>query len=278
MKKNFSYVKNELFKKGYCIVENYLNSTKCQKIIKEIESINNSNIKKQFVYKRNLERGQITIRDLVLIKPKSFLNLIDKKFILKVLSKVFDDRFILENIMASNSINVKNKYSAKIHCDSLLSTTNPRNSTDVVVMYCLDDFDKNNGATKVWPGSHLSDIRPHIDINNIKKKIKKFKYIKAKKGSIVFFLGQTWHQIGKNLNSKRRWSVIVHYRRWWMKPSTDFTKCGSAIYKKLNKTQKELFGFNSISPKFNFKNKSSKVKTLRKLNKFPKSYFQAQNY
>ena len=278
MKKNFSYVKNELFKKGYCIVENYLNSTKCQKIIKEIESINNSNIKKQFVYKRNLERGQITIRDLVLIKPKSFLNLIDKKFILKVLSKVFDDKFILENIMASNSINVKNKYSAKIHCDSLLSTTNPRNSTDVVVMYCLDDFDKNNGATKVWPGSHLSDIRPHIDINNIKKKIKKFKYIKAKKGSIVFFLGQTWHQIGKNLNSKRRWSVIVHYRRWWMKPSTDFTKCGSAIYKKLNKTQKELFGFNSISPKFNFKNKSSKVKTLRKLNKFPKSYFQAQNY
>ena len=278
MKKNFSYVKNELFKKGYCIVENYLNSTKCQKIIKEIESINNSNIKKQFVYKRNLEQGQITIRDLVLIKPKSFLNLIDKKFILKVLSKVFDDRFILENIMASNSINVKNQYSAKIHCDSLLSTTNPRNSTDVVVMYCLDDFDKNNGATKVWPGSHLSDIRPHIDINNIKKKIKKFKYIKAKKGSIVFFLGQTWHQIGKNLNSKRRWSVIVHYRRWWMKPSTDFTKCGSAIYKKLNKTQKELFGFNSISPKFNFKNKSSKVKTLRKLNKFPKSYFQAQNY
>ena len=278
MKKNFSYVINELFKNGYCIVENYLSSGKCEKTIKEIEKINNSKINKKPSYKKSLKRGQIAIRDIVLIKPKPFLNLIDKKFILKVLSKVFNDKFILENIMASNSINVKNKYAGKIHCDSLLSTSNPRNSTDVVVQYCLDNFDKNNGSTKVWPRSHLSDVRPHVDINYTKKKIKKFKYIKAKKGSVVFFLGQTWHQIGKNLNSKRRWAVIVHYRRWWMKPSTDFTKCGSSIYKQLNKTQKKLFGFNSISPKFNLRSKSSKIKTLRKLNKFPKSYFQALQY
>ena len=63
-----------------------------------------------------------------------------------------------------------------------------------------------------------------------------------------------------------------------MKPSTDFTKCGPSIYKQLNKTQKKLFGFNSISPKFNLRSKSSKIKTLRKLNKFPKSYFQALQY
>ena len=168
-----SNVVSELFKNGYCIVENYLSSIECEKIIKEIEKINNGKINKNLTYKESLKRGQITIRDLVLIKPKPFLNLIDRKLILKVLSETFQDSFILENIMASNSINVKKNYSSKIHCDSLLSTANPKNSTDIVVMYCLNNFDKNNGATKVWPKSHLSDVRPHVDVNYTKKKNKK---------------------------------------------------------------------------------------------------------
>jgi hypothetical protein len=37
-----------------------------------------------------------------------------------------------------------------------------------------------------------------------------------------------------------------------MKPSTDFTSCGKKIFKKLNSKQKQLFGFTSMSPKFNF--------------------------
>ena len=36
-------------------------------------------------------------------------------------------------------------------------------------MICLDDFTKNNGATKIWPNSHLSGIRIHHDKAKFKK-------------------------------------------------------------------------------------------------------------
>ena len=56
--------------------------------------------------------------------------------------------------MASNSINVKKKYSRKVHIDSQLPINNFEFTTDVIVMINIDDFKINNGATNVWPNSH----------------------------------------------------------------------------------------------------------------------------
>ena len=66
--------------------------------------------------------GQEIIRDLVLRDPKTYLKLIDNKKIIKVLDSIFKDSFILENIMASNSVNVKKKYKRLVHIDSHLPT------------------------------------------------------------------------------------------------------------------------------------------------------------
>ena len=146
-----------------------------------------------------------------------------------------------------------------------------------MILICLDDFSKENGSTKIWPRSHLSGIRAqNIKLNQ--QKLKNFKHIKAKKGSIVFFLGHLWHQIGKNENSLDRWGILCHYKRWWIKPSTDFTKCGKKIFKMLTEDQKRIFGFNSISPKFNFKKKSRPLKTLRKMSLKNLNYKQILNY
>ena len=90
--------------------------------------------------------------------------------------------------------------------------------------------------------------------------------------------GQTWHQIGRNINSKDRWGIIIHYKKWWIKPSTNYTKCGNNIFKKLNNKQKELFGFNSISPRFNFKKQTRVLKTLRKVEQLSKNYKKVINF
>ena len=63
------------------------------------------------------------IRDLVLRDPETFLKLIDNKKIIKILGSIFNDSFILENIMASNSVNVKKKYKRIVHIDSHLPTS-----------------------------------------------------------------------------------------------------------------------------------------------------------
>ena len=274
MKKNHSInkIKKFLFKDGYCKIDEFLPKKYCENLIKELikEKIK---LEKNRLYKDEAsKKGQLIIRDLILRNPKIFLNLIDLKIITQVLDSVFDEEYILDNCMASNSVNVKQKYDRIVHIDSHIPVTNPLHTLDLVVVVCLNNFNKFNGSTIVWPKSHLSGIKIQKQINVNKKK---FKIINAKKGSLVFFLGQTWHQIGKNLNKEDRWGILLHYKRWWIKPATNFTKCGNKIFKMLNNKQKKILGFNSISPEFNFKTNTRKLKTLRKISSVSKNYLKA---
>ena len=278
MKYNVNDITKTLYKKGYCVVEGVINKKTCNKLIISLEQLKKKIYKNKYFEDEHSHSGQFIIRDLILRDPKSFLPLIDNSLIINVLKKIFNDTFILDNCMASNSISVQKKYKSLVHIDSHLPSEDNKNTSDVVVMYCFNDFSKENGATKIWPGSHLSGVRIQNEKKYLKSKKNKFKYATASKGSLVFFLGQTWHQIGKNLNGQKRWGVLCHYKRWWIKPSTDFTKCGSRIFKSLNDTQKELFGFNSISPRYNFKRQTKNLKTLRKVKDLSNKYLKVLQY
>ena len=268
---------SELKKNGFAIQKNVISKSKAGKYIKSLEEINKSIRKNKYFLDELSINGQLIIRDLVLRSPNKFLDIIDVPLIMNVLENIFQDKFILDNIMASNSVKV-DKQNSKIHMDAHLPTKQFNNTSDVVIFFCLNDFTKQNGCTKVWPKSHLSGIRIQQDKNYNKYSKKKYKYIEAPAGSCVFLLGQTWHQIGRNINSKDRWGIIIHYKKWWIKPSTNYTKCGNIIFKKLNNKQKELFGFNSISPRFNFKKQTRVLKTLRKVEQLSKSYKKVINF
>jgi hypothetical protein len=267
-----------LKKQGYYIVNNFLNNYECNKFKIRLQDMYEKSIHSKNYIDERSGYGQAIIRDVVLKDPKFFLELIDKKLIINVLSLLLKDKFILDGCVGSNSINVGSNHESLVHIDSHLPTKDPEFTSDVVVMYFFDNYKKENGATKIWPRSHLSGIRIQNDPNYKKNIKKKFKYVESNKGSIVFFLGHTWHQIGRNINSESRWGLLCHYKKWWIKPSTDFTKCGKSIFKLLNSKQKELFGFTSISPKFNFKTKNKKLRTLRKIEDISQDYFRAINY
>ena len=270
-----SYI-SKLRSNGYLIVNDVFNQKKCITLKNDLISIYKKLDKTHNIEGKKV--GQITIRDLVLIDPDKFLNLIDFNLINEIAKGVFQDEYILENIMASNSINVSNQYKSMAHIDGHLPVKDVNLTTDLVAIICLDNFTKKNGATKIWPKSHLSGIHIHKNGNEKFLKNKKFTLLNAEKGSIGFILGQTWHQIGQNITNDSRWSIIIHYKRWWIKPSTDFTKCGTSIFNKLNSTQKKLLGFTSISPKFNLKKLKRNLKTLRKIKKVPKEYKKLLNY
>lgn len=278
LKLNSSRIINKLFSDGYCVVNNFITKKKCDYLIQNLEKINRNLMENKKFVDENSKNGQVIIRDLPLRNPKIFLDLIDKNLIMNVLNKIFNETFILDNCQASGSVSVNSKYNTLVHIDSHLPCSKVEDTTDIVVCYCLNDFKKENGATKIWPKSHLTSIRIQNDKNyktNIKRKSI---HCAAKKGSIIFFLGQTWHQIGKNTSSEKRWGILCHYKRWWIKPSTEWTKCGPKIYKILNQKQKELFGFTSISPKFNLKTKIRKLKTLRQSSQLNKNYFKTIQY
>ena len=268
----------DLFKNGYYVINDVLDIKECDAIIKNLKKLKKETLNNKNFFDEASKKGQLIIRDLPLRDPKNYLKLIDNKIIIKILDAIFKETFILDNCQVSSTSNVGKKFYSLAHIDSHVACKLPHDTSDVVACYCLDEFTKKNGTTKIWPKSHMSGIRIQNDKNYSKRVKKKFKYVEAKKGSVILFLGQTWHQIGKNSSPKERWGILCHYKRWWIKPATDWTKCGVKIFKLLNKKQKELFGFTSISPKFDFVKKNSALKTLRKLKKLSSNYNKIINF
>ena len=68
----------------------------------------------------------------------------------------------------------------------------------------LDDFNENNGATEVFPGSHKFRFKP-------KKKDDKNKKIKkciGSAGSVIITHGALWHRAGSNNSTKNRLALL----------------------------------------------------------------------
>ena len=261
-KKNYKIKKiiKELFKNGYYVIYDVLDLNKCDLIIRNLEKLKKKTSKNKDFFDEATKKGQLIIRDLPLRDPKNFLNLIDNKLIMEVLDGIFKETFILDNCMASKTINVKKKFNSLAHIDSHIASKNVQDTLDIVACYCFDEFTQKNGATKIWPKSHLSGIRLQND-KDYKKRIKSnFKYVEAKKGSVIIFLGQTWHQIGANTNSLSRWGCLCHYKRWWIKPSTNWTKCGSKIFKLLKKSKKNFLDLHLSLQVLILKNKLENLK------------------
>ncbi len=78
------------------------------------------------------------------------------------------------------------------------------------VMWAVDDFTEENGATRIWPGSHLSELDRNVDPQNA---------IAAAMpaGSALLFLGSLTHGAGANRSLAARTGVIVSYCLGWLK-------------------------------------------------------------
>ena len=277
---NFSIQKiiKNLKTNGYSTIGKTISQNICDQAKIDILKLKNNLKKNAKFIDEGSSKGQEIIRDLPLRNPDAFLKFIDLTPVIKILENIFKDHFILDNSMASNSVNVSNEYNRKVHIDSQMPVSDFNLTTDVVVMIFLDDFKIKNGATKVWPGSHKLGIRVHHEKKINKKKLRNSEYLTGPKGTISIMLGQTWHQVGKNITNESRWSIFLHYKRWWMKPSTDFTSCGKKIFKKLNSKQKQLFGFTSMPPKFNFLKKTKNIYMMRSIKQVSKNYRKALNH
>lgn len=79
------------------------------------------------------------------------------------------------------------------------------------VMWALDDFTEDNGATRVWPGSNRAaqdQGRPDSEAVSAV----------MPRGSACLFLGSTLHSGGANRSTAPRRGLIISYCQGWLKP------------------------------------------------------------
>lgn len=235
--------REELEANGFAIQRGVISADECERMAVALDGLE-ATIRSENSQTYGLTSAQVTLFNVHVRLPELFLDKIDLPEVMETVGSVLSDSFLLSNFNASRS---GPDGGARVHIDSRVPMRDFANTLQIVAMLCIDDFTATNGSTIVWPGSHLSGVDPRT---------MRGKYTippghvaaTAPRGSVIYMLGQTWHDVGANRDGSRRWGIIAYYSRWWIKPTFDFTACPASIYNRSTARQRVLLGYNSRPP------------------------------
>jgi ectoine hydroxylase-related dioxygenase (phytanoyl-CoA dioxygenase family) len=134
----------------------------------------------------------------------------------------------------------------QLHIDAMI----PGTEVPLVmqVIFALDAFENDNGATRVVPGSHKRRAFAENGVKYPEEKV-----LTAPKGSVIIYNGALWHGSSEKITAGDRWAIILTYARWFFKTSFDHSQnTPASLFKKMSDSQKELLGFRFQPPKDEF--------------------------
>ncbi len=79
------------------------------------------------------------------------------------------------------------------------------------VIWPLDNFTPQNGATRIYPGSHRMEME---SIDELGEPV----IAECNPGSAICFLGSTIHGAGANRSVKSRRAIVIGYSLGWLRP------------------------------------------------------------
>lgn len=129
--------------------------------------------------------------------------------------------------------------------DGYCAVPRPRPPYGVSAIWAIDDFTATNGATEVLPGSHrLGDGQvPSADDPRITS-------IEMRAGSVLVFLGTTYHRGGANRSDGVRLAITPQYCSSWMRQIENMALAIPAdVVAAMPERVQELLGY-SIMPPF----------------------------
>ncbi len=126
--------------------------------------------------------------------------------------------------------------------DALYPILRPHTELVVNVMWPLDDFTEENGATRVVPGSHRwVDEQPGPATET--------RSVEMPAGAALIYLGSLWHGGGANRTERSRSGVVLHYGVAWLRPVENHVLAVPPdVVAGLSPRLQELLGYNICSP------------------------------
>lgn len=225
-----------LMRDGYVIIENLISAETCAAIKQEGLALLGQT-------GRNAFEGHQTQRVYnVLSKTRSTDRLADHPRILGLMDRLFRPGFLLSQ---SQIINIRPGEAAQdLHADdAFYRIPRPRQPLGAATVWAIDDFTEENGATVVVPGSHRwGDDR-------VAKRSEAIPAVMPA-GSVIFFLGTTWHGGGKNRSSAARFAITHQYCEAYMRQQENYLlELSKDTVRSLSPELQALVGY-SIYPPF----------------------------
>jgi ectoine hydroxylase-related dioxygenase (phytanoyl-CoA dioxygenase family) len=261
----------EIKDKGYVLIEGVLTSEECD-LYKSflVEDMNKymglhanvQNDQEKGLHNRTNENVVFNLHN----KRLEYFNLLGHPIILDVMNIILKEGSYLNNqpyyLYNNQARNPLQGSEQQLHIDSRFPGTKYVLTANVIWM--LDDFTEQSGATRIVPESHKSG-----EFAEDGKKYPNEKLVTASKGSLLIFDASLWHGSSYKHNSDDRWCVTLGFTRSFRKPVFDYMQnTPSEIYDNLTDGQKELLGFKLIPPKDEFTRMREIAETFQTPNKY----------
>jgi ectoine hydroxylase-related dioxygenase (phytanoyl-CoA dioxygenase family) len=153
-----------------------------------------------------------------------FLELIRHPTAIELVRALLGDGFLISNFTAN--VARPGSRSMALHSDQGLVIPEPWHAPWAInVIWCLDDVDEGNGATRYLPGSHrytrVADVPADAPVRT--------RAFEARAGSIVAMDGRMWHTSGANRSVDRERALLFgYYSRDFVRPQVNWNAALSA--------------------------------------------------
>ena len=126
--------------------------------------------------------------------------------------------------------------------DSIYPIRMPGMQLQISAMWALEDFTVENGATRVALGSHVGD--PHRYKSADERFAGTIEQAVMPKGSVLFYMGNTWHGGAANRTDKPRAGLINTYALGWLRQEENqYLNIPREIAEKQSDTIQRLMGY-----------------------------------
>ena len=192
----------EVAEQGYTVVENAIEPT----LIDELnESLSRLERFLEVQPSPNSFEGHKTLRIYNLLAYDDLWQRVPvHDHVLPIVEQVLDPGCLISSLSSIDIL--PGEIAQPIHADDqLIPLPKPHPPTVCNSMWAMTDFTPANGATRLVPGTHLSDRNPDYggDYDSIAAEMSK--------GSVLVWHGSLWHGGGANTTDARRTGVAMNY-------------------------------------------------------------------
>lgn len=211
---------SELSNKGFIILKNILTEDNVTAIANRLDELWEYEKNKAGHENDYTEPGVKRLADLI-NKGTVFRPLYTHPTILDAMYYILGNNYKLEMINAREPTMKAGGMPQELHCDISDAdretnkglAKNENGFFIATAVFLLDDFTIKNGCTSIVPGSHHFNELPENAVEDVYKMHKDEIFLEGSRGDVFLFNGHCWHRGSANTSTKRRRSILLHYKR-----------------------------------------------------------------